>query len=98
MDQDRAQGHPAGGADRAAAAYSAFASAPGGLLIMSDLQCRIFRGGWAARASAKKGGAVAISHRSALVASLALAAALSLAPPAGADETPKRGGTLTYLV
>ena len=28
----------------------------------------------------------------------ALAALLALAPPAAADETPKRGGTLTYLI
>src|SRR5260370_37023512 len=27
-----------------------------------------------------------------------LAAALALAPPAGAEETPERGGTLTYLL
>ncbi len=41
---------------------------------------------------------MAISYRPLFAAAVALSAVLALVPPASAEETPKRGGTLTYLV
>src|SRR5207253_5487877 len=77
-----------------AAAYSAFANTPGGLLstVMTNFISAV-------KVHSGKGGrGVAIAYRPSRAAAAALVAALSLALPASAEETPKPGGTLTYLV